>query len=430
MALTRGRRVNAGNKMARLLNEEEEDDFYKTTYGGFDEIEQDHDYMEEDETEDEVDSDFSIDENDEPVSDPEQEGPRKKRRLITKAYKEPKSQPQAVQSREKRVKQPKQTRPVVDSIERKSIRRSTAAKSAATQRRLRERNEDQKRKAKVVRHDIWKPTQEELLAEALQTEQINRKSLEKYQKLENEKKNTRTVRRTHTSPMIRYQSLSMPVMVLTDEKSDKEDDKINVVEDEEKNSGATPDDTNQPRLAEENDTHESAASNSETARAGDSTAAVLGETKECHSVNERLRNERRNEKENLRYRDTNAFYERTFITFENEKLFLEAFKKPSNLKNPNKPLCAITRLPARYLDPMTQLPYKNVQSFRLLREAYYQQLEAKTDINDSSQSPELLRWLGWRQKSHGTGVQRNMVRLEPASSLLSASISTSMPMST
>lgn len=45
MAATREKRSNAGNKMARLLNEEEEDDFYKTTYGGFDEVEQDHDYM-------------------------------------------------------------------------------------------------------------------------------------------------------------------------------------------------------------------------------------------------------------------------------------------------------------------------------------------------------------------------------------------------
>lgn len=45
MAAAREKRANAGNKMARLLNEEEEDDFYKTTYGGFDEVEQDNDYM-------------------------------------------------------------------------------------------------------------------------------------------------------------------------------------------------------------------------------------------------------------------------------------------------------------------------------------------------------------------------------------------------
>lgn len=63
---------------------------------------------------------------------------------------------------------------------------------------------------------------------------------------------------------------------------------------------------------------------------------------------------------------------------------------------------------------MTQLPYKNVQTFRLLREAYYQQLEARSDINDTSQNPELLRWLESRQKSHGNS-QRNTIRLEPAS---------------
>ena len=38
MAAEREQRVNAGNRMAKLLNEEEEDDFYKTTYGGFNEV--------------------------------------------------------------------------------------------------------------------------------------------------------------------------------------------------------------------------------------------------------------------------------------------------------------------------------------------------------------------------------------------------------
>ena len=38
LAEGRGKRQNAGNKMAKILNEEEEDDFYKTTYGGFNEV--------------------------------------------------------------------------------------------------------------------------------------------------------------------------------------------------------------------------------------------------------------------------------------------------------------------------------------------------------------------------------------------------------
>ncbi len=45
MAATRERRGNAGNKMDKLLDEEEEDDFYKTSYGGFEETENDRDYV-------------------------------------------------------------------------------------------------------------------------------------------------------------------------------------------------------------------------------------------------------------------------------------------------------------------------------------------------------------------------------------------------
>ena len=391
MASHRERRANAGNKMAKLLNEEEEDDFYKTTYGGFDEVEQDHDYMEEDEAEDEVDSDFSIDENDEPISDTEQEGPKKKRRLlVTKAYKEPKVQSQLA-SKEKKVRQPRQ-KIFMESIERKSIRRSTAAKSAATQRRLKERNEDQKRKTRTKRYDTYKPTQEELLEEALETEQINVKSLEKYQKLENEKKNTRTVRKAQTGPMIRYQSLAMPVMVLSEVNLNKEEDKINIDGDDEKSTSEN---------VENEDTDE---------------ATQEGDVKPENEVKEVPKKDS-STKSKCRYEQTKGYYERTFITFENEQLFSAAFKKPTVQKPPTKALCAITRLPAKYLDPMTQLPYKNVQTFRLLREAYYQQLEARTDINDTSQSPELLRWLEWRQKSC-SGGQRNTVRLEPASAAM------------
>lgn len=66
--------------------------------------------------------------------------------------------------------------------------------------------------------------------------------VEKYQKLENEKKTTRSVRKTHVGSMIRYQSLSMPVMVLSETFVD-EDEKINVECDDEKKG-----DSNDPNL--------------------------------------------------------------------------------------------------------------------------------------------------------------------------------------
>lgn len=59
---------------------------------------------------------------------------------------------------------------------------------------------------------------------------------EKYQKLENEKKNTRTVRKAQTGPMIRYQSLAMPIMIFSEVNYNKEENKINVEGDDEKSA--------------------------------------------------------------------------------------------------------------------------------------------------------------------------------------------------
>ena len=104
LAAGRERRANAGAKMAKLINEEEEeaDDFYKTAYGGFEELEQDNEFVfkEEDVEEDVVDSDFDMDENEENEennnhNNDEDEESRRNRRVrrgggvVTKAYKEP-----------------------------------------------------------------------------------------------------------------------------------------------------------------------------------------------------------------------------------------------------------------------------------------------------------------------------------------------------
>lgn len=44
MASQRERRTNAGNRMAKLMEEEEEDEFYKTTYGGFNDDGEDREF--------------------------------------------------------------------------------------------------------------------------------------------------------------------------------------------------------------------------------------------------------------------------------------------------------------------------------------------------------------------------------------------------
>ena len=53
----------------------------------------------------------------------------------------------------------------------------------------------------------------------------------------------------------------------------------------------------------------------------------------------------------------------------------------------------ITRLPAKYYDPVTQHPYANLQAFRILRETYYNQLEQKGDKSDPEVCKTYLQYL-------------------------------------
>ncbi|XP_077524622.1 vacuolar protein sorting-associated protein YL-1 isoform X2 [Amblyomma americanum] len=335
MAATRERRANAGNKMAQLLNEEDDaDDFYKTTYGGFNEEEDDKEYETENDESDVVDSDFDIDEQDEPVSDhdDEEEGTKRRRRVVTKAYVEPvseKKRKRATEKEQQKIEKPakrRRTRSAVEkessselsaplSVERKSVRRSTQAKSQETERRRQAHEEQRKRRhpRKSGAEHSWHPTQEELLEEAKITEQENLRSLESYQRLELEKKKAKIVKNVHRGPMIRYHSISMPL-----------------IEEVDAEGPATP-----------------------TARCS-----------------------------------------RNFITFPDDSTLKEYF--PGGRPKPaNRSVCPITRLPARYFDPVTLIPYANLQAFRVLREAYYAQLEQKGD----TRQPEVAAWVEWRRRN-------------------------------
>ncbi|XP_002137057.2 vacuolar protein sorting-associated protein 72 homolog [Drosophila pseudoobscura] len=332
MAASRARRNNAGNRIATLLDEEEEDDFYKTTYGGFQEEGEDKEYEQKDEEDDVVDSDFSIDEQDEPVSDQEEPTEKKRKRggVNTKAYKEPppaaKKETKSVPALHKKrggggmVKRRVRPRFTVLDSGRKSIRTSTAIKTQATKKRLKELDDARKRKKKKVRVEDYMPTQEELLEEAKITEEENILSLEKFQKMELEKKKTRPTKRTFNGATIRYHSLTMPVM--------------------RKPTRATtlPHDPNDP-------------------------------ASKC---------------------------ERTFVTIENDfndKVF-QSICRPKPPPKPTSGICPITRLPARYFDPVTQQPYYSIQAFKILREAYYMQLETQ---NGNSDQPEMAKWMEWRK---------------------------------
>ncbi|KAE8588555.1 hypothetical protein XENTR_v10022610 [Xenopus tropicalis] len=317
MNLAEGRapRKTAGNRMSGLLKAEEEDDFYKTTYGGFNEESGDEEYNEDrSESEDEVDSDFDIDEGDEPTSDHEEDEPKKKRRVVTKAYKEPiqllKPKPKkadappssAAKSRPEKPHPQETPEDAVDS--RKQMRQSTTEHTRQTFLRVKERQIQSKKKKGP--HQDRPLTQVELLEEAKITEEINIRSLENYERLEADRKKQVHKKRRCVGPTIRHHSLVMPLIT-----------ELNVKEENVDVEGLDQEQT------------------------GD--GAQVSSAGKCS---------------------------RTFITFSDDESFERFFPRTKQGKFSVRDICPVTHKPAQYRDPITDIPYYNAKAFKIIRDAY------------------------------------------------------------
>uniref|UniRef100_V9L2S7 Vacuolar protein sorting-associated protein 72 homolog n=1 Tax=Callorhinchus milii TaxID=7868 RepID=V9L2S7_CALMI len=327
LAQNRLQRRTAGNRMSRLI-EAEDDDFYKTTYGGFQEESGDDEYnTNQSESEDEVDSDFDIDEGEEPCSDQEEE-PKRKRRIITKAYKEPVKAPKpkpkpkrpAASCSVERVKEERELAEQQDECAesaRKSVRQSTTEHTRLTYLRVRERQVQPRRLRKAPHAQSRQLTQHELLTEAKLTEEINLRSLENYERLEADKKKQLLKKRQWAGPMIRSQSVTMPLLA---DISVKEENVDVEALDQEPPGG-------QEGLAR----------------------PVPGTVGKC-----------------LRH----------FVTFSDDATFERYFPRQKAPRAPVREICPVTHKPAIYRDPITDIPYANLRAFKIIREAYKKYITA------------------------------------------------------
>lgn len=319
--------------MSKLLDAEEEDDFYKTTYGGFNEESGDDEYQgDHSDTEDEVDSDFDIDEGDEPDSDQEEDAPRRKSRVVTKAYKEPikvnkpKASKRPYEELKKTDKAKTERRDLQDYQDfgetRKSVRQSTSEHTRKTNLRLQERQDAPRRRRGSLHNRPL--TQDELLAEAKITAELNLRSLENYERLEADKKKQVHKKRRFEGSTIRYHSVLMPLVshsVLKEENVDVEGLDQDVPQ---------------------------------TSSASGPPAGGL-----CS---------------------------RTYITFSDEETLEAAFPGPARAsahQPPVQEVCPVTHKLAVYRDPVTDIPYANSRAFRIIREAYHKYVAAHGYPNTS-----------------------------------------------
>lgn len=385
----REKRSNAGSKMSTLLenyaslltqgDQDDDAEFYSTTYGGFNEDKEDEDFDSgKEEADDELDSDFDdldeskVDDEDDTKGDGDDDDEGKKKSTRGKKVKLAYEISAANRSRREKQQQQKEKaapdvpkekveaptpaivkrapgRPrrvpiqpsessliLADISEGRNLRKrqapvkvdddkdydgTTRAKSPRKRRGRRRGGKGTSDNLEAVKTH-W--TQEELLEEAKKTERENLSSLKKYEMLElqklESKKRARKFDKKAPTCYIRHISTSMPLVIHA------EDDG---------NDGGTM-----------------------KQKTGDTT-----------EPKERM--------------------ERSFIVFSDEAAFKSAFpdsiQAKSSSSSPLKSklhhikkgeaLCAMTQTRARYFDPVTCLPYASDVTFKALREAYAQQLE-------------------------------------------------------
>ncbi len=316
--------------MQKLIEDEAEDDFYKTTYGGFDEEEDDNEYESEEEADDVVDSDFSIDENDEQKSEDEEDRPKKRKKTVVKTFKTPKSKVDAIpkEASSKKIKVTKsKASPVIQEDRKKTFRSSTIQKTEESS--LPKTPSSKQKKGNSKQPELRRLTQEELLAEAKITAEKNIASLAAFLKLEAEKKKTKIHKVRYQGPVVRFHSVTMPLVeeVQNSDNSDPANDQIEL----------------QTKL----------------------------ETKKCS---------------------------RNFLVFTDVNNFPRAYFPTEKNLEPEKPVCVVTGLPAKYKDPLTGLPYANIDAFKVIRAEHKTRLIAKEQK---------------RQQNEGNGITtRNKKRVE------------------
>eukprot|EP00048_Salpingoeca_helianthica_P004297 m.75525 g.75525 ORF g.75525 m.75525 type:complete len:487 (-) comp13136_c2_seq2:259-1719(-) len=219
---TRTKRATAGKRMNALLEQEDQDDdFYRTTYGEdiFNESNSEfHSSDEEDESGDACDSDFLTDDDEPAEADAgagaaeaeAQETKAKKKNVyvdpLKKQKKSKKSSASTARSVLKELETSKGYMPKSTATQRKSARSNTAEAQEKRARRVELVKKPAKVRAEVTRVVVPRMTMEQRLAEALETEKYNLETLNKYRVLEAEKKKTVLRKSTYSGHIITYLS--------------------------------------------------------------------------------------------------------------------------------------------------------------------------------------------------------------------------------
>lgn len=234
-----------------------------------------------------------------------------------------------------------------------------------------------------------KLTQEELLEEAKWTELDNLATLEAYARMEAEKKKVKVKKVVWSGPVVRYMSLTMPVVAENDDtalsvglvkRGDKDDPSV-------KKGESSVKDTHDGHMvssaaSSENvstmETDASSNNNPESASPrGSATPTSPGGTTPTPP------------------NPSSQKQSRNFMVFTDTNNFPSAYFPPNTRPpRPRRRFCPVTGLPAKYIDPLTHTPYATPFAFKVIRMRYVSDAEEKCE----KRLIQLSSWLEEKKK--------------------------------
>jgi len=311
----------------------------------------------------------------------------------------------------------------------RNLRQSTQEISRGFRQRLEEKQQLRKRRRRRgnLRDQDRKMSQEELLEEARWTEIENLASLDAYTKMEEERKKVKVKKKPWTGPVVRFLSLTMPLVTDGDvvagpgagekgpglegttggEKevgldgeqvgplgpigggetkevrflgsSDKMDSSQLSVSDTSSHTPSSVLDLSMSSRASPSQADKPDVG-SEHASSEDATALALP-TGSIQLPTQKT------QPETLRQ-------SRNFLIFTDTSKYPSEYFPSVRLQKPKRRLCPVTRLPAKYIDPLTRTPYATPFAFKVIRTRYVNEAEQKCE----QRLLQLSNWLEEKKK--------------------------------
>ncbi|CAF0846320.1 unnamed protein product [Didymodactylos carnosus] len=379
----RDKRQNAGNRLQRLLEQQDdqEDEFYGSAYGGFLDEEEDNDYRSEESEDDVVDSDFDNEETD---NHQQQEDGDNQNSTVENEKKEDDD------DFDEDGKRPAKRKKIIyqaqclqeGKVSKKQQQQSTTTAPDDNSTEQESRGQRLRRVAPVTEAKTLRKSTSVKRVE-LEKRQREREERQKYLKNVAAQRNTDEVRRLTQEELLEEAKLT---------------EEINLA-----SLGMLLEAYFSVTVTEHPHTETYGMVNDQS---------LTSDSNQPHRYSRQL----------LSFTHLNTYNE-SFPRLQKASQFHDNNDRPPHVRR--RRLCPVTNLPAQYFDPLTQMPYANLEAFKTLRKIYHEEKRKQTLTTSSTMLMDIGKDLNPSNIVNNTELQQELEIDLPSIKYIELAIKTS-----